>query len=105
MNEKGERKRATISDHVHTISQDQISREDQLSFKLKVDGDQHDDLISHNQLMEYLENNTDTGQLENGFYKFKYIKTTEAHTHLQTLNILEVVTIYLLNGNLGTGNL
>ena len=74
MDENGERKRATISDHVHTINQDQTSREDQLRFKLKVDGDQLDDLISYTQLMEYLEDNTDTGQLENGFYKFNCIK-------------------------------
>ena len=63
MDENGERKRATISDHVNTISQDQVSREDQLRFKLKIDGDQLDDLISYNQLMEYLEDNTNTGQL------------------------------------------
>ena len=74
MDENGERKRATISDHVDTINQDQISREDQPRLKLKVDGDQLNDLISYNQLMEYLEDNTDTGQLENGFYKFKCIK-------------------------------
>ena len=30
MDENGEKKRATISDHVHAISQDQVSREDQL---------------------------------------------------------------------------
>ena len=55
----------------HTINQDQISRE---RFKLKVDGDQLDDLISYNQLIKYLEDITDTGQLENGFYKLKCIK-------------------------------
>ena len=38
MDENGERKRATISDHVNAISQDQVSREDQLRFKLKIDG-------------------------------------------------------------------
>ena len=74
VDENGERKRATISDHVNTISQDQVSREDQLRFKLKIDGDQLDDHISYNQLMEYLEDNTDTGQLDNGLYKFKCIK-------------------------------
>ena len=52
MDENGERKRATISDHVNAIRQDQVSREDQLRFKLKIDGDQFDDLISYNQLME-----------------------------------------------------
>ena len=50
---------------VNTISQDDVSREDQLRFKPKIDGDQLDDLISYNQLMEYLEDNTDTGQLDN----------------------------------------
>ena len=74
MDENWERKTATISDHVNTINQDQTSREDQLRFKLKVDGDQLDDLIPYNQLMEYLEDNTDTGQLENGLYKFNCIK-------------------------------
>ena len=63
MDENGERKRATISDHV----------KDQLRFKLKIDGDQLDDLISYNQLMEYLEDKTETGPLEDGFYRFKCI--------------------------------
>ena len=74
MDENEEKKRATISDHVHTINQDQISREDQLRFKLKVDGDQTDDHISYSQLMEYLEDSADTRQLEDGFYKFNCIK-------------------------------
>ena len=74
MDENGERKRATISEHVNDLYQAQIPREDQLRFKLKTDGDQLDDLISHNQLMEYLEDRTDTGPLEDGFYRFKSIK-------------------------------
>ena len=74
----GGRKRASISDHISSISQDQVSREDQLGFKLKIDGDQLDDLISYNQLMEYLEDNTDTGQLDNGLYKSKCIKDHSA---------------------------
>ena len=73
MDENGEHERATISDHVNTINKDQASREDQLRFKLKTDGDQLDDLISYNQLMEYLEDKTDTGQLENGLYKVRCI--------------------------------
>ena len=64
LDENGERKRATISEHI----------KDQLRFKLKIDGDQLDDLISYNQLMEYLEDKTDTGPLEDGFYRFKCIK-------------------------------
>ena len=40
MDGNGERKRTTISKHVNIISQDQVSREDQLRFKLKIDGDQ-----------------------------------------------------------------
>ena len=74
MDENGERKRATISEHVNDLCQQQVSREDQLRFKLKIDGDQLDDLISYNQLMEYLEDKTDTGPLEDGLYRFKCIK-------------------------------
>ena len=74
MDENGERKRATISEHVNDLCQEQVSREDQLRFKLKIDGDHLDDLISYNQLMEYLEDKTDTGTLEDGLYRFKCIK-------------------------------
>ena len=74
MDENGERKRATIPEHVNDLCQEQVSREDHLRFKLKIDGDQLDDLILHNQLMEYLEDRTDTGPLEDGFYRFKSIK-------------------------------
>ena len=74
MDENGERKRATISGHVKDLYQQQVSREDQLKFNLKIDGDQLDDLISYNQLMEYLEDKTDTGPLEDGLYRFKCIK-------------------------------
>ena len=74
MDENGERKRATISEHVKDLYQQQVSREDQLRFKLKIDRDQLDDLISYNQLMEYLEDKTDTGPLEDGLYRFTCIK-------------------------------
>ena len=74
MDENGERKRATISEHVNDLCQEQVSRKDQLRFKLKIDGDQLDDLISYKQLMEYLEDKTDTGPLEDGLYRFKCIK-------------------------------
>ena len=74
MDENGERKRATISEYVKDLCQQQVSREDQLRFKLKIDGDQLDDLISYNQLMEYLEDKTDTGPLKDGLNRFKCIK-------------------------------
>ena len=74
MDENGERKRATISEHVTDLCQQQVSREDQLRFKLKIDGDQPDDLISYNQLMEYLEDKTDTGSLEDGLHRLQCIK-------------------------------
>ena len=74
MDENGERKRATIYENVKDLCQQQVSREYQLRFKLKIDGDQLDDLISYNQLMEYLEDKTDTGPLEDGFHRLKCIK-------------------------------
>ena len=77
MDENGERKRATISEHVKDLCQQQVSREDQLRFKLKIDEDQPDDLISYNQLMEYLEDKTDTGPLEDGLHRLKCTKDHE----------------------------
>ena len=74
MDENGERKRATIYENVKDLCQQQVSREDQLRFKLRIVGDQLDDLISYNQLMEYLEDKTNTGPVENGLYRFKCIK-------------------------------
>ena len=71
MDDNGERKRVTIPEHVNDLCQEQVSREDQLRFKLKIDGDQLDDLISYNQLMESIEDKTDTGPLEDGLYRFK----------------------------------
>ena len=38
------------------------------------DGDQPDDIISYNQLMEYLEDKTDTGPLVDGLHRLKCIK-------------------------------
>ena len=67
LDENRERKRATFSEHVNVL------REDQLRFKLKIDGDQLDDLISYNQLLEYLGDHTDTSPLEDGLYRFKCI--------------------------------
>ena len=74
MDENGERKRATIHENVKDLCQQQVSREDQLRFKLKIDGDQPDDLIIYNQLMEYLEDKTDTGPLEDGLHRLKCTK-------------------------------
>ena len=51
--------------------------------------------------MEYLENNTDDGQLDNGLYEFKCIKDHRGLYTSSDLNILEVVTTYLLDGKLG----
>ena len=36
MDENGERKRATISDHIHNLDQAQVSREDEPRFKLRL---------------------------------------------------------------------
>ena len=58
----------SFSEHVNVL------RGDKLRFKLKIDGDQLDALISYNQLVEYLGDHTDTGPLEDEFYRFKCIK-------------------------------
>ena len=102
VDENGERKRANISEHVKDLCQQQVPRKDQLRFKLKIDGDQLDDLISYNQLMEYLEDKADTGPLEDGFYRFNASKIIKDHILPQTQNTMEVATTYLLSGRLGS---
>ena len=106
MDETGERKRATISEHVKDLYQDQVSREDQLRFKLKIDGDQLDDLISYNQLMEYLEDKTDNGPLEDGLYMdctdSNPSKIIRGHTLPQTQSTMGAAITYLLSGRLGS---
>ena len=66
MDENGERKRATISEQVKDLCQQQVLREDQLRFKLKIDGDQLDDLISYNQLTEFQSKRTLSNPNPNG---------------------------------------
>ena len=60
MDENGERKRATIYENVKDLCQQQVSREDQLRFKLKIDGDQLDDL-NPNHVNESLLSEVDWG--------------------------------------------
>ena len=69
-----DKRQDTISEHVYVLDQTQASREDQLRLKLKVDGEQLDDLISYYQLKENLEDTLDTEQTEDGLYKFNSIK-------------------------------
>ena len=88
MDENRERKRVTISDQVHILDQTQASREDQLRFKLKVDGEQLDDLISYNQLMEYLEDTLDTGQTEDGLYKLGPYSPSDPEYFGRSYNLL-----------------
>ena len=102
MDENGERKRATISEHVKDLYQQRVSREDQLRFKLKIDGDQLDDLISYNQLMEYLEDKTDTGHWKMASTDSNASRTIKDHILPQTQNTMEVATTYLLSGRLGS---
>ena len=100
MDENGETKQATISDHVLTLDQTQACREDQLRFKLKADGEQLDDLFSYNQLMEYSQRTLWTlHKLKMDPPNSSLFKTTEAH--ILILNTLVVVSTYLLNGKLG----
>ena len=58
----------------NTLDDTQVSRENQLSFQLKVDGEQLDGLITYNQLMECFEDTLDTGLTEDELYKLKSIQ-------------------------------
>ena len=102
MDENGERKRATISEHVKDIYQQQVSREDQLRFKLKIDGDQLDDLISYNQLMEYLEDKQTLAHWKMDSTDSNASRIIKGHRLPQTQSTMEVATTYLLSGRLGS---
>ena len=102
MDENGERMRATISEHVKDLYQDKVSREDQLRFKLKIDGDQLDDLISYNQLMEYLEDKTDKVHWKMDCIDSSPSKIIRGHTLPQIQSTMEAAITYLLSGRLGS---
>ena len=85
----------------HTLDQAQVSRQDKLRFKLKIDGEQLDDLFSYNQLMDYLEDVLTLGNMKIDSINSSLSQITDAHALLQTQNILEVVTTHSLNGKLG----
>ena len=99
MDENGERKWATISDHVKNLDHSQASRESQLRLKLIVDGEQLYDLISYNQLTAFLEDTFDTGPTEDGLHKFKSI---QGHRGPYSPSDPEYLgSSYLLNEKLG----
>ena len=94
MDENGERKRATIYENVKDLCQQQVSRENQLRFNLKIDGEQPEDLISYNQLMGYLEDKTDTGPLEDGLHRLKCIRDHKGHILSQKLiGVVMILTL------------
>ena len=91
MDENGERKRATISEHV----------KDQLRFKLKIDGDQMTSFHITN-----LRNTKRTRQTlvhwKMDFTDSSASKIIKDHILPQTWNTMEVATTYLLSGSLGS---
>ena len=72
MDENGERKWATIL-CPHTGSHPNFLR-GLTQVPTQADEEQLDDLISYNHLMEYLADTLDTGQTEDGLYRFQYIQ-------------------------------
>ena len=97
MDENGERKMATISEQVKALCQQPVSREDQLRFKLKIDGDQLGDIISYNQFMEYL-----LVHWKMDFTDSNASRIIKGHIIPKTQNTMEVATTYLLSGRLGS---
>ena len=79
MDENVERMRATISEHDNALCQEQASK-----------------------LMEYLEDKTDTGPLEDGLYRFKCIKDHKGPYTSSDPDYNGVATTYLLSGRLGS---
>ena len=86
MDENGERKRTTISEYVNDLYQVQVSREDQLSFKLKTDGDPLDDPISLHQLMANL--NRILSKVQKSFCSCTHVNSCQKYTLYINLHIL-----------------
>ena len=101
MDENGDRRWATISDHVQTLDHTQVSQENQHTLILKVDGEQLDDLISYNQPMEHLDDTITTGPTADGLYQFKSIQDHKGPYSPSDPEYLGSSYTYLMDGKLG----
>ena len=79
-----------IDDHGQTL--------EDIKFKLKINKDQAEEIMSYNQLMDYIQKGTDAEEDPDSLFKFRDIV---AHQSQLTLTTRGANTMLWLNGSLG----
>ena len=72
-----------------------------IKFKLKINKDQAEEIMSYNQLMDYIQKGTDAEEDPDSLFKFRDIVAHQAHLSQLTLTTRGANTMLWLNGSLG----
>ena len=72
-----------------------------IKFKLKINKDQAEEIMSYNQLMDYIQKGTDAEEDPDSLFKFRDIVAHQAHLSQLTPIIRGANTMLWLNGSLG----
>ena len=72
-----------------------------IKFKLKINKDQAEEIMSYNQLMDYIQKGTDAEEDPDSLFKFRTLLHTKAHLSQLTLTTKGANTMSCLNGSLG----
>ena len=102
MDENGERKRATISEHINDLYQDQVSREDQLDTSSRLFMTYLRFSFPITNIWNILKTRQTQVHWTMDFTGSKASKTTKDNTLPQIQNTMEAATTYLLSGRLGS---
>ena len=82
-----------IDDHGQTL--------EDIKLKLKINKDQAEEIMSYNQLMDYIQKGTDAEVDPDSLFKFRDIVAHKAHLSQLTLTTRGANTMLWLNGSLG----
>ena len=82
-----------IDDHGQTL--------EDIKFKLKINKDQAEEIMSYNQLMDYIQKGTDAEEDPDSLFKFRDIAAHQGHLSQLTLTTRGANTMLWLNGSLG----
>ena len=72
-----------------------------IKFRLKINKDQAEEIMSYNQLMDYIQKGRDAEEDPDSLFKFRDIVAHQVHLSQLTLTIRGANTMLWLNGSLG----
>ena len=72
-----------------------------IKFKLKINKDQAEEIMSYNQLMDYIQKGTDAEEDPDSLFKFRDIVAHQGQLSQLTLTIRGANAMLWLNGSLG----